>query len=73
MGGAVGCDGERSLRVDPATGEVVDIPIKVVNFPIQYTYKVDPNELGTSSEISAITAAHNNNVHPRAIVFGNVG
>lgn len=68
-----GCDGTRSLRVNTVTGEVVDEPVNVDNFSDIYTYRVDPKELGTSSHISAITAAHNNNVHPRAIVFGDIG
>ncbi len=71
--GAVGCDGKRSLRVNPATGEVVDTPVAVTNFSSVYRYRIDPNELGTDSEISAFTAAHNNNVHPRAVVFGSIG
>lgn len=68
-----GCEGKRSLSVNTVTGEVVDKAVKVVNFSQTYTYSVDPMELGTSSGISAITAAHNNNVHPRAIVFENIG
>ncbi len=73
MGGAVGCDGERSLLIDPVTGEVVDTPVAVTNFSSIYRYSVDTSELGTDSEISAITAAHNNNVHPRAIIYGSIG